>query len=108
MNMDNQKSTVQDTPVTEKILKGHKNGMAVLVICIAVYVLAGAGAVLAGMELDKAETAPAIACMTVCMILLCLGWIPFLGLKVLRPQEALVLTLFGNYYGTIRDAAFIL
>ena len=29
-----------------------------------------------------------------------------MGLKVLRPQEALVLTLFGNYAGTLREAGF--
>ena len=37
---------------------------------------------------------------------LCIGWIPFCGLKVLRPQEALVLTLFGRYVGTLRDDGF--
>ncbi len=26
-----------------------------------------------------------------------LGWIPFAGLKTLKPQEAIVLTLFGKY-----------
>ena len=36
----------------------------------------------------------------------CIGWIPFCGLKVLRPQEALVLTLFGRYFGTLRDDGF--
>ncbi|HCY05920.1 MAG TPA: hypothetical protein DHS57_01110, partial [Erysipelotrichaceae bacterium] len=25
------------------------------------------------------------------------------GIKVLDPQEALVLTLFGNYYGTLKE-----
>lgn len=34
------------------------------------------------------------------------GIILFLGLKTLRPQEALVLTLFGKYTGTIREAGF--
>ena len=34
------------------------------------------------------------------------GWIPFLGLKVLRPQEALVLTLFGQYIGTLKEPGF--
>ena len=29
-----------------------------------------------------------------------------LGLKVLKPQEALVLTLFGKYVGTIKDSGF--
>ncbi len=40
------------------------------------------------------------------MALLCTCWIPFMGLKVLKPQEALVLTLFGNYVGTIKGAGF--
>ncbi len=29
-----------------------------------------------------------------------------MGLKVLKPQEALVLTLFGNYVGTLKDDGF--
>ena len=28
------------------------------------------------------------------------------GLKVVKPQEALVLTLFGNYTGTIKEPGF--
>ena len=39
-------------------------------------------------------------------IWLSLGWIPFLRLKVLKPQEAQVLTLFGNYVGTLKDDGF--
>lgn len=35
-----------------------------------------------------------------------IGWFPYLGLKVLKPQEALVLTLFGKYVGTIKDDGF--
>lgn len=34
------------------------------------------------------------------------GWIPFMGLKVLKPQEALVLTLFGRYVGTLKNDGF--
>ena len=35
-----------------------------------------------------------------------LGWLFFLGLKTVRPNEALVLTLFGKYYGTIKQEGF--
>jgi regulator of protease activity HflC (stomatin/prohibitin superfamily) len=35
-----------------------------------------------------------------------IGYIPFIGLKILKPQEALVLTLFGKYTGTLREAGF--
>jgi regulator of protease activity HflC (stomatin/prohibitin superfamily) len=34
------------------------------------------------------------------------GFLVLCGLKVIPPNEALVLTLFGNYYGTIYDAGF--
>ena len=37
---------------------------------------------------------------------LCFGWIIFLGLRILKPQEALVLTLFGKYIGTIKGEGF--
>ena len=40
------------------------------------------------------------------ILLLCIGWIPYLGLKVLKPQEALVLTLFGKYIGTLKGNGF--
>lgn len=30
----------------------------------------------------------------------------FAGLKVLKPNEALVLTLFGKYYGTLKGEGF--
>ena len=40
------------------------------------------------------------------IIWLALGWIPFAGLKVLKPQEALVLTLFGKYIGSLKDSGF--
>jgi regulator of protease activity HflC (stomatin/prohibitin superfamily) len=40
------------------------------------------------------------------MVWFCLGWFPLLGLRVLKPQEALVLTLFGKYVGTIKGEGF--
>lgn len=46
---------------------------------------------------------------TLC-VLAVLGWIVFpiltAGLKIVRPNEARVLTLFGKYYGTIRRSGF--
>jgi len=34
------------------------------------------------------------------------GFIPFMGLKVVKPNEALVLTLFGRYTGTLKGPGF--
>lgn len=39
-------------------------------------------------------------------LLITAGCIMLGGLKVIHPNEALVLTLFGNYYGTLYDAGF--
>lgn len=40
------------------------------------------------------------------LYLLIVGPILFAGLKVLKPNEALVLTLFGIYYGTLKGEGF--
>lgn len=39
-------------------------------------------------------------------LIIAIGWIPFLGLKIMRPNEALVLTLFGKYIGTLKREGF--
>ena len=54
---------------------------------------------------DSAETGYLVL-MVVSIVVLSLGWFPLIGLRVLKPQEALVLTLFGKYVGTIREAGF--
>lgn len=84
--------------MNEKILSSKNNGMAVLIITILLYIAAIAGCVISRMK-DPVVFVPCIAYM-------CVGWILLCGLKVLKPQEALVLTLFGKYIGTLRDAGF--
>ena len=93
----------------EKVLKKNKNGMAMLMLFIALYVAAIAAIVSGAMMTETAEASKpviAIILIVVGVVYVGLGWIFFLGLKVLKPQEALVLTLFGKYVGTIKDAGF--
>ena len=90
----------------EKIYTGKKNGMAVLLLSVALYVVAIAGIIITAVSYDRVHITPVLVIMVLCIVYASLGWIPFLGLKVLKPQEALVLTLFGNYVGTIREAGF--
>ena len=40
------------------------------------------------------------------IVVLCIIWVPMMGLKVLKPQEALVLTLFGKYIGTLKGEGY--
>ncbi len=87
----------------EILLKNRKNGMTALLLTIALYLLAVVGCVFGGIWLDAGRS-PVLFILS--MVWLCLGWIPFLGLKVLRPQEALVLTLFGKYVGTLKGDGF--
>lgn len=87
----------------EKIIKGKKNGMLVLLLSIVIYAADIVGIVKGGMIAE--ETGNPVL-VIICLIVLCTAWIPWLGLKVLRPQEALVLTLFGKYVGTLKEAGF--
>ena len=86
----------------EKILQKRKNGMAMLILFMLLYIAAIAviilGANTAGGSGGVLTTAG--------IIYLALGWIPFCGLKVLKPQEALVLTLFGKYIGSLKGEGF--
>ena len=83
----------------EKILQNKKHGMLVLLAVIAVYIAAVVGLVLSIINNLEPLIGVAIA-------VLALAWLPLCGLKVLKPQEALVLTLFGNYIGTLKGAGF--
>ena len=71
----------------EKILNNKKNGMAMMLLCILLYLGALALVIFSGVMLDDGRKG-------------------FIGLKVLKPQEALVLTLFGKYVGTLKEEGF--
>ena len=83
----------------EIILKNKKHGMSVLLITIAVYILAIAGVIAGAASGYAAVTSGSVAALVIVM------WVP-MGLKVLKPQEALVLTLFGKYVGTLKGEGF--
>ena len=80
----------------EIVLNGKKHGMLMLILVIALYLLLPIAAV--------ATEAPLLIVIT--GLWACFGWILLLGLKVLKPQEALVLTLFGKYVGTLKGEGF--
>ncbi len=90
----------------EKVLTGRKHGMLVLVLGIALYVLAIFGTIWCGNRLDAGANTLAVVGFVVCCVWQTLGWLFVLGLKVLKPQEALVLTLFGKYVGTLKGEGF--
>lgn len=85
--------------MTEKTLNNRKNGMVVLLLLVLVYV-ASIVLFIFGVSYDILPLT-LISC-----VWFVFGWIFFLGLKVLKPQEALVLTLFGKYVGTLKNSGF--
>ena len=106
--------------MSEKILTTRKNGMAVLLLVIALYVAASVLLIAAvsgafaphyrdvyGVTVyDERAFDPTGFVAVPCLLWLCLGWVLLCGLKVLKPQEALVLTLFGKYTGTLKGEGF--
>lgn len=87
----------------EKILKNKKNGMPVLLLSLLIYAAAIAGTIFGAFQVEDGKN-PVL--LVVSIIVLSTAWLLWPGLKVLKPQEALVLTLFGNYIGTIKEAGF--
>lgn len=88
----------------EKILKA-KAGMPCLILFIFLYLAAIASIIFGGNLLSKQNNLGAVF-LTIGIIWVSIGFVPFLGLKIIKPQEALVLTLFGNYIGTLKEAGF--
>ncbi len=90
----------------EKIIGKKGNGMAALLLTSVFYIAAIAMVILGGLMLDEGEEVLGAVILAVGILWACIGWIPYLGLKVLKPQEALVLTLFGKYVGTLKGEGF--
>ncbi len=90
----------------EIVLNNRKNGMVMLLLTILLY-LAGVGLMVLGgiFGVDRGR-AWGVVLFVLGIIWVCVGWIPLMGLKVLKPQEALVLTLFGKYIGSLKEDGF--
>ena len=91
----------------EKVLSVKRNGFKVLfttVLALIVFV----ALFVCGIVLIDSEKAVALGVVMLVVGVpgMFLGWIPFVGLHVMKPQEALVLTLFGKYYGTLKNDGF--
>jgi len=94
--------------MNEIVLGKKKNGMSVLILSVLLYIVAVIGILLVAGRISMGIplSAFAVICMVLCILWAALGWLMFLGLKVLKPQEALVLTLFGKYVGSLKGEGF--
>ncbi len=91
----------------EFLLTNKKHGMRTLLIGVTLLILAIAGVITCACLSDYEEYTTISIVLGVCSFaLLFTAWIPLIGLRVLKPNEALVLTLFGKYVGTIKGEGF--
>lgn len=89
----------------EKILKA-KPGIPFLILFILLYLAAVALIIAGGVLLDRGVNVLGAVILVAGILWVVFGFIPFLGLKIIKPQEALVLTLFGEYIGTLKEPGF--
>ena len=90
----------------EKILNTRKNGMAMLLLTLLGYVAAIALFIYSVTLLDADRMLLGVPLLILAIVYAVAGIFLFCGLKVLKPQEALVLTLFGDYIGTLKGQGF--
>ncbi len=92
----------------EIILSKKKNGFAMLMLFLLLYAAGVAAFVwgVIGFNDPEGISALRLTAFIAGLIWMCLGWLPMLGLRILKPQEALVLTLFGKYIGTLKGDGF--
>ena len=83
----------------EKIITGRKYGMAVLLGYLALLAVAILAIVYGAVR-------GRVFFVVLGVLYISLGWIGLCGLRIPKPPEALVLTLFGKYVGTLKGEGF--
>lgn len=82
------------------------NGFMMLLVTILVFAAAVCGIVFGAIQLDEYGSGLGAFLLALGVVCIPLGCILCPGFKVLNPNEAVVLTLFGKYYGTIKRDGF--
>lgn len=92
----------------EEIEAKHVNGMVFLILNILLMIGTAVLFIKGAITADSGEGTwvTAVYMILAGLYLFIVGPILFAGLKILKPNEALVLTLFGKYYGTLKGEGF--
>ena len=83
-----------------------KSGFGILFLLLLVLFLAVAGFIFGGINIEKGNGVLGGLLIGLSALVSIVDSICFSGLKVIKPNEALVLSLFGKYYGTIYESGF--
>lgn len=85
--------------MTEKLINSKPNGVLALIL-IELTIVLGIFIFIMGVGSEN------IFGIIIGPLLIVIAALTHAGLKIVKPQEALVLTLFGNYTGTIKEPGF--
>lgn len=75
--------------------------ITILLLCAALGLM-----IFFAIGMDEGSDGAAAVGFVISLVYLCFGWIPFMGLRIMKPNEAMVLTLFGRYIGTLKKEGF--
>lgn len=82
------------------------NGFAMLLVVILLFLAAVAGIVFGAILLEESGSGLGVLLLVLGVVCFPVACLLAPGFKVLNPNEAVVLTLFGKYYGTIKRDGF--
>ena len=106
--MSEKNKTNEKQFIYEEILPKAQNGMVMLLLNI-VLMIASIAIFIRGVVITENEINSSLGIILLVLSSLyffIIGPILFIGLKILKLNEALVLTLFGKYYGTLKGEGF--
>ncbi|WP_394701661.1 SPFH domain-containing protein [uncultured Enterococcus sp.] len=104
--MENKKTGANKVPSEEIQLKAT-SGMPILLLNILGIILSIAAFIFGVVYLEKEAFVLGGILLTVSVFYWCVPMpLLFMGLKVIRPNEAMVMTLFGRYIGTLKGEGF--
>ena len=106
--MSEKNKTTEKEFICEEKIPNAKNGMVMLLLNIVLMIASVALFIISIVIIDNGINSSlgiVLLIVGICYFSI-IGPILFSGLKILKPNEALVLTLFGKYYGTIKGEGF--
>ena len=102
--MENNNNARNDKMLYEERELSPLNGWAVLFFTIVLYIGAIVALIISAAGMEESTACGVV--FGVSLVWLCIDWFPLCGLRVIKPNEALVLTLFGKYTGSIKTEGF--
>lgn len=103
--MEEKSLQIRNMEIPEKAIVSKRGGIALVSIILGFAITIGLF-IVACMLLESKQSVPGGISLGISIVLLVVLCVLLAGFHVINPNEALVLTLFGDYYGTIKNPGF--